>query len=60
MIWAIKETEKFVNEERYENRFLGEVQELKDSVRLAKNEKRKEEDLRKKAEKAVERYEKRD
>ena len=32
---AIKETEKIVNEDRYENRFLGEVQELKDDKREA-------------------------
>ena len=34
-IAAIKDTEKFVNEDRYENRFLGEVQELKDKKRIA-------------------------
>ena len=57
---AIKEAEKLVNEDRYENRFLGEVQELKVQKRKADNKLKKEEDLRKKAEKAVEKYEKRD
>ena len=41
-IWAIKETEKFVNDDRYDNRFLGEVQDLKDKKRFADNELRKE------------------
>ena len=57
---AIKETERFVNEDRYENRFLGEVKELKDSKRFADNELRKEKERRRQAENAVERYEKRD